>query len=192
MTTDPFAEPTAKPQEALSSGGSFVPLQGIAKGRLVLMLPVELERDVPSTFVDPKTGKLRPPGPRLTADIAVLSGEPVFSWLPDGATEAKTFDADDEADGIPHVFEGVWINSAPLIDRTEDARRVDLPATMSIGRLDKPKAYTLTAPSAKDMVIARTWLATPEGLAFKTKAQELHDARVAAVNGETPSSNPFP
>lgn len=183
--TDPFAAPTDKAQEPTSTGGNFVPLSAMV-GRLILILPLELDRKVLSNF-KAKDGSDQY-SPRLTADIAVLSGDTQFDWVQDEK------DQDFEADQIPWVFEGVWIQSAPLVDKTEDARRVDLTATLTLGRLTKPKAYGLKAASDKDVTTARTWLGTTGGKAFATKAQAAHDARVAESKGETPAgaeASPF-
>lgn len=190
VEVDPFASPTQKAQDPTSAGGGFVPLAGIATGRLVLILPVSLERKVLSEFKD-KNGNDQY-GPKMTADIAVLSGETDFFWQ-----DGKGEDHDFEVEEIPHVFEGVFINSAPLVDRTEDARRTDTAATMSLGRLIKPKAYDLKAPNEKDLTIARKFLASATGKKFAAHAQAMHEKRVADAAGdggggeESKAKNPF-
>lgn len=186
-TSDPFAGPTSEPQEALSKGGGdFIPLSAFGKqGRLVLIIPLELERNVKSKFPDEKTGEEKF-GPQLVADFALLTGEGEFAWPgkdEQGNPITRRLSTELEAGKTAAVFENVYVYSAPLIDKTEDARRTDLASTMTIGRLDMPKAYALTSASDKDAGIARTWLATPAGQAFKVKAQAAHDARVAAASG---------
>lgn len=182
--TDPFAAPTAKAQEPTGNGGNFVPLSAMV-GRLVLILPTDFERSVKSEFKDRNGNEQY--GPKLVADIAVLTGEPEFYWQnKDGE------DQEHEADEIPIVFEGVWIQSAPLVDKTEDARRTDLPATMTIGRLVKPKAYGLKDPNEKDTMKAREWLATDAGKAFRAKAQEQHELRVKATKSAGSETNATP
>lgn len=182
--TDPFAAPTEKAQEPTSQGGNFVPLSAMV-GRLVLIAPMEFERSVLSEFKG-KDGKDQY-GPKLVADIAVLSGETEFFWQnKDGE------DQEHEVDEIPAVFEGTWIQSAPLVDKTEDARRTDVAQTMTIGLLVKPKAYGLKAPNDKHLAKAREWLGTPAGKAFATKAQEAHEARVKAASGaKSKDATPF-
>lgn len=184
MTTDPFAAPTDKAQEPTAGSGNFVPLSAMV-GRLMLIMPTEFERSVKSEFKD-KDGNDQY-GPKLVADIAVLSGETEFYWQ-----NKDKEDQELEVDAIPVVFEGVWIQSAPLVDKTEDARRTDVAQTMTIGRLVKPKAYGLKPPNDKDMDKARAWLATDAGKAFAAKAQEMHDARVAAAQGGGSSKNDTP
>lgn len=194
--TDPFAMPTAEPQDKLSGEGGvpFVPLSAIAGNRLVLIVPVEFERSVDTGFKDDKTDEPKF-GPLLTADIAVLSGEGQFVW--DGKDEngskiERTYEVEIIPGQTAAVFEGVYIRSAPLVDKTEDARRVDKPQTMTVGRLRKPKAYNLANPSDTDMATARKWLATEQGKAFMAKAQEMHEARVAASKGEaSKDATPF-
>lgn len=184
VSSDPFAAPTDKAEDPLSQGGGFVPLAAMATGRLVLIVPVSLERKVLSGFKDEKT-KEDKYGPKMVAHIAVLSGESEFYWTRDESAEEF------EAPEIPHVFENVFINSAPLIDKTEAARRTDVAATMTVGLLTKPKAYDLRAANEKHLKVVREWLATPAGKAFHTTAQELHDARVAGIEAKPKTSDPF-
>ncbi len=183
VEVDSFASPTAKAQEPTSDGGNFVPLSAMV-GRVVLILPLDLDRKVLSDYKD-KDGNEQY-GPKLIADVAVLTGDTQFDWQ-----NKDKEDQELEVDEIPCVFEGVWIQSAPLVDKTEDARRTDLAATMTLGRLIKPRAYGLKDPSDKDRATARQWLATPAGKAFAAKAEEAHQARVKGASGDSKISAPF-
>ncbi len=183
VETDPFAAPTEKAQEPTSQAGDFVPLSAMV-GRLILIVPVEFERSVLSTFKS-KDGKDQY-GPKLVANIAVLSGESEFNW-----TDKDDKDQELTVDEIPALFPGTWIQSAPLVDATEDARRTDLSNTMTVGVLLKPKAYKLKAPNAGQIDKARAWLKTDAGQAFKAEAQKLHDERVKSASEAPATANPF-
>lgn len=194
--SSPFAAPTENPQETLSKGGGdFVPLSAFGKqGRLVLIAPMDLDRNVESQFPDEKTGEKKF-GPQLKANFALLTGESEISWPgkdESGKDIMRTHEAEIDPGKSACVLDDVLVYSAPLIDRTEDARRVDVASTMTLGRLHQPKAYALLPASPKDILHAQAWLATSAGQAFEAAAKAAHDARVAAASGApAPAASPF-
>lgn len=172
--TDPFAVPTEAPKEPLAPNGTFVAVAGL-KGRLLLIKPKALEKDIPSKFKDPKTNEIKNQH-RLTADVTVLDGSETFTWA-DVEGDIQTV----SVDSIPHTFEDMFISQARIIDATEDARDPSQPnVTMTLGRLGKDgRAWRLYAPETKDVAAARQYVL------------DTAQAKAAAAATASTSASPF-
>lgn len=154
MSVDPFAAPTENPEEPLAENGTFVSVAGL-KGRLLLITPKGLEKDIPSKFKDPKTNEIKNQH-RLTADVTVLDGDSEFVWSDVEGDIQKV-----SVPSIPYTFEDMYISQGRLIDATEDARNPNKPdVKMTLGRLGKDgRAWKLYAPNITDVTAARAYIA---------------------------------
>ena len=106
---DPFDEPGAK------GSGAF---PGVAqlKGRLVIVKPLNLEKNVPAPGENGKTQD------RITADVHVLDGEPIAAALDkDGDIKAEF----DEPLTAPFVLESMYLSQTVLVNQLRSAYKND-------------------------------------------------------------------
>jgi hypothetical protein len=147
MAHDPFADPTPRTSD-FASADSF-------RGRLILIEPVKVERDVPKTAGNPNG----PKGDRVTATVTVVDGQgPVQTFHKFQAT-GKWLSGD--------VHHGVWFGQDQLAAglQTEDGKSL-LP--MVLCRIDTLKPGTqagqgnpwvMNAVGEEEKQIARNYLA---------------------------------
>lgn len=140
-----------------SAGGGARPRLLDMYGRLLLVLPEHIQRNVPSRFVNnqgqPQTQD------KLTATIVVLDGGTLsFGGEPEKGPAGKgahTMSVD-----TPHVVKGLWINQSKLIEQLEEALAMRLRGEpgLALGRLWKVGTaqndpWVLAAPTAEDVAI---------------------------------------
>lgn len=147
MTNDPFQDPTPRAAQH-ASADSF-------RGRLILIEPVKVERDVPKMASQPNGAK----GDRVTATVTVVDGQgPVQIY-------AKTVPTGQFLDGP--TYRGVWFNQDQIAAglQTPDGRdllkmvlcRID---TLKPGtRAEQGNPWVINAVSEQDKDTARQFLA---------------------------------
>jgi hypothetical protein len=147
MAVDPFADPTPRASE-FASADSF-------RGRLVIIEPTKVERDIPKQATQPNG----PKGDRVTATVTVVDGKGPVQVFAMRAPTGKFLDGD--------VHRGVWFNQEQLSAglQTLDGKSL-LP--MVLCRIDTLKAGTpagqgnpwvMQAASDADKQLARDYLA---------------------------------
>jgi hypothetical protein len=92
--TDPFADPTPR-VSAFASADSF-------RGRLILIEPTKVERDVPKQSTVPNG----PKGDRVTATVTVVDGQGPVQTYSNRTPTGKFLEGD--------VHRGVWFNQDQL------------------------------------------------------------------------------
>lgn len=174
MTQDPFADPTPRPSNFASADS--------IRGRLVIIEPTKVERDIPKQATQPNG----PKGDRVTATVTVVDGLGPIQTFANKVPTGKYLDGD--------VHRGVWFNQDQLSAglQTLDGKSL-LP--MVLTRIDTLKPGTMQGQgnpwvmnpaSDEDKQIARNYLAnrTVNGASAPTAAP----AQAAAV---PVSGNPF-
>ena len=166
-----FAGPAQEPRTA--GDGPVAPSIAGLKGRLLLIRPTRpVEYNVPSKLTASGTED------RMTADIIVLDGEPVFSWYSTKQSETVTMSerpAMVDGDGkvvapatpltIPAEFKGRYVSQKVLIKACATALDPNQPdITMALGRLQKESPagggnpyWFLADPTAADIALATAW-----------------------------------
>lgn len=129
-------------------------------GRLLLVVPVKLEKDVPNRREPGKTQD------RMTADVIVLDGGPIAY----GGTPEKTPSVPhDKTAQVPHKTAAQYISAAGIISQCREAlakRMLGQPG-MVLGRLTVGQAkepghnapWLLSVPTDADKALARQYLA---------------------------------
>ena len=95
MTVDPFSDPTPRSSE-FASADSF-------RGRLVLVEPTKLERDVPKSASQPNG----PRGDRITANVSVVDGKGAVQVFQQRVPTGKMLDGP--------LHRGVWFNQDQIV-----------------------------------------------------------------------------
>ena len=146
---DPFSDP--------GSASGYPTLRQL-KGRLVIVVPKVLEKNLPNTL---QPGQTRD---RLTADVHVLTGDDVTARIDDDDNETPF----DEPMVVPFKCEDMYLSGAKLINETKaKLPQGDKPAGMVIGVLTKlpplkagqKGAWSLAQASAEQKAIGRKYLA---------------------------------
>lgn len=147
MSNDPFSDPTPR-ASVHASADSF-------RGRLILIEPVKVERDVPKVASQPNG----PKGDRITATVTVVDGQgPVQIF-------AKTVPTGKFLDGP--VYRGIWFNQDQIAAglQTEDGRSL---LKMVLCRIDtltpgttagSGNPWVINSVSEEDKNVARAFLA---------------------------------
>lgn len=145
--TDPFADPTPRVSE-FASADSF-------RGRLILIEPVKVERDVPKQASAPNG----PKGDRVTATVTVVDGQGPVQTYSDRTPTGLWLD------GPEHL--GVWFNQDQLAAGLQTPKK-DALLKMVLCRIDTLKPgtrsgqgnpWTMNAASDADKQTARDFLA---------------------------------
>jgi len=138
-------------------------------GRLLLVIPQRLEKDVTSQFKD-KDGN-RQVQDRMTADVICLDGGPIAYG---GRPETVGGPPHDKTAQVPHRNVAQYISNAGLISQCRDAlaKRLAGKPGMVLGRLQVGEAkgnnnppYLLAEPTEADKQLARQYLATVDPFA---------------------------
>jgi hypothetical protein len=152
---DPFSDP--------GSASGFPSLKQL-KGRILIVVPKTLERNLPNTL---NPGQTRD---RLTADVHVLSGEDITARLDDDDNETPF----DEPLTIPCKLADMYLSGAKLINETKaKLPQGDKPAGMVIGVLTKlpplkagqKGAWSLAAATDEQKAVGRKYLANVDPFA---------------------------
>jgi hypothetical protein len=166
----PAAAPTlassfSKPAPVTSGGGQGADLKAMY-GRLVLVIPIKIERGIPSNFKS-ATGEAQLQD-RMTATFIVLDGGSPIAF--GGDMYAMPQKPHDKSEPLPHVSKGLWVSQSKLIEACEPALRVAAtsgPGSTSealvLGRLlkngtDKNSAWILGEYTPQDQQIAEYYL----------------------------------
>lgn len=177
--TDPFATPTPR-ASAFPSAASF-------RGRLVLIRPTKIERDVPKQASAPNG----PKGDKVTANVIVVDGQgPVQVFGKDRQPTGKFLD------GPEH--RGVWFGQEQLTAGLQDARgnllelvlaRID---TLQPGtQAGQGNPWVFQDPSEEDKQMARAFLANQMvGGASAPTQQAAPQAAPAAPVYQAPPAAP--
>lgn len=135
---NPFAAPAYAPPAAQQAPapatapmlGTFAPAAPVVAGggggakladmygRLVLILPLRIERNRPSNFKDPKT-QLPKMEDRMTATVVVLDGANPIAF--GGNPYIVPQIPHTKSEPLPHVSQGLWISQSKLVEQCEDA-----------------------------------------------------------------------
>jgi len=147
MSVDPFEDPTPRASE-FASADSF-------RGRLILIEPTKVERDIPKQSANP-TG---PKGDKITATVTVVDGQGPVQVYSQRVPSGKYIDGP--------VYRGVWFNQDQVTVGLQTADGSQL-RKMVLTRLDTLKPgtmsgqgnpWTVSAPSEEDKQTARDFLA---------------------------------
>jgi hypothetical protein len=160
--TDPFAAP-ATIASAFASADSF-------RGRLCLIQPTKLERDVP------KSNGSAEKGDRITATVTVVDGRGPVQVFAQRVATGKYLDGT--------VHRGVWFSQSRLIGHLTDPAGNLLPMVLGTFETYKPgqmagqgNPWGLLPPSEEDKQMARNYLA---------------NMTVASASAPTPPPAPAP
>lgn len=184
MTTpveDPFAAPTPRSSD-FAKADSF-------RGRLILVRPTKIERDVPKMSSQPNGAK----GDKITANVTVVDGlGPVEAYdrmVPTG----KMLDGPD--------YRGVWFNQDQIVEGLLDAKGVNL-LPLVLMRIDtlnpgtrqgQGNPWVVTHPSEEDKQIARNFLANQTiGAASAPTAPAKQLPPAPPVYAAAPQQQPHP
>lgn len=99
----------------VSGGGGGAKLPDMY-GRLVLILPIKIERGIASNFKDDK-GNAQVQD-RMTATVVVLDGGPIAFG---GAPYKMPPTPHTQSEPLPYVSKGLWISQAKLVEQCEPA-----------------------------------------------------------------------
>lgn len=142
------------PPPPSASGGGTRPRLLDMYGRLLIILPEAIQRNVPSRFMNngqPQTQD------KLTATVVVLDGGPLaFGGEPEKGPAGKGQHTQNEQ--VPYVIKGLWINQSKLIEQLEEplGMRLRGEAGIALGRLWKVGSaqndpWVLAAPAPDDV-----------------------------------------
>jgi len=145
--TDPFADPTPRATE-FASADSF-------RGRLVLIEPTKVERDIPKQASDPNGAK----GDRVTATVTVVDGKGPVQTFANKVPTGKFLSGD--------VHRGVWFNQDQISAGLQTADGTSLrPMVLTVLETLKPGAvqgrgnpWTMRAATDEEKQVARNYLA---------------------------------
>lgn len=138
--TDPFEDPTPRTSE-FASADSF-------RGRLILIEPTKVERDVPKQATNP-TG---PKGDRVTANVTVVDGQGPVQIYSQRVPSGKFLDGP--------MHRGVWFNQDQLAAglQTPEGQlrkrvlcRIDTLKPGTPAGQGNPWTMTVTTPAEKEM-----------------------------------------
>lgn len=169
MTTeDPFENPTPR-VSAFASADSF-------RGRLVMIEPVKVDRDVPKMASQPNGAK----GDRVTATVTVVDGQGPIQIFSNRAATGRFLDGP--------VHRGVWFGQEQLAQglQSEDgaALRKRVLARIETLKPGQPQGqgnpWTFVVATDEDRAIARAFLA----------AQMVGGADAPTAT-DAPKKNPF-
>lgn len=147
MTNDPFEDPTPHSSD-FASADSF-------RGRLILVQPTKLERDIPMSSANPNG----PRGDRITATVTVVDGSGPVHVFAQRVQQAKTLE------GPQH--RGVWFNQGQIVEAlmTPDGSALRKGVLMKLDTL-KPgtmagqgNPWVVTAATEDEKNTARQFLA---------------------------------
>lgn len=175
---DPFADPTPRVSKH-ASADSF-------RGRLILIEPTQIERNVPKAKGSTAIGD------KITANVSVIDGS--------GPVEIYTQRVKTGTFLEGPTYRGVWFNQDQVCDALQDADGNLLP--MVLCRLDTLKPgtmqgqgnpWTVSAGTDADKQTARDFLANRyQAQAAKTVAQTAPAAQANPWNtGQAPAKAPF-
>lgn len=169
MTNDPFSDPTPR-ASAFASADSF-------RGRLILIEPVKIERDVPKVKTQPNG----PKGDLVTATVTVVDGQGPVQIFAKGQPTGKFLEGP--------VYRGVWFNqdqiSAGL--QTADGRGLLKMVLCWIDTLNPGtqagvgNPWVINAVSEEDKNTARAFLAAQ--MVGSAQAPTQAPAPAPAANG---------
>lgn len=176
---DPFNAPT--PPQANIVRPRL--LDFAADGRLVLISPIKIDRNLPNNL-----GKQGDTQDRMTADVVILDGPP----FPYGGAPEKGTPHNLTAQ-VPYEIISMFISSAPLISQCE--RRL---GEMVLGRLSRRQlpngntAYRLDDPTEADRAVARAYLVDKQAGRIAPPAQHVATQPTAppGVYGQQPAPQP--
>lgn len=137
------------PPPPSEGGGGGLPKVADLQGRLLIILPESIQRQIPSRFMNNGVPSLQD---KLTATVIVLDGGPL-SWTPkQGGVMGQP-----RTEQVPFVIKGLWIVQSKLIEQLEEplAMRQRGEAGLALGRLWKTgpsnsDPYVLAQPSPQD------------------------------------------
>lgn len=132
-----------------SAGGSGGPRIADLQGRLLLILPESVQRQIPSKFTNNGQTVMQD---KVTATVIVLDGGPL-QWTPKVSGQLQQ----PRQENVPYVIKGMWIQQSKLIEQLEEALAMRLRGEpgLTLGRLWKAgtatnDAYVLAAPQPQD------------------------------------------
>lgn len=175
--TDPFQTPTPR-ASAFASADSF-------RGRLVLLRPTKVERDIPKQAHKPEG----PKGDRVTANVTVVDGQGPVQVFAQRQPTGKFLD------GPEH--RGVWFNQDQLAAGLQDVRGNLL--ELVLARIDTLKPGTPAGqgnpwvfqdPSEADKDVARKFLASQMVGSAAAPTQPAPPA-APQYQAEPPAAGPF-
>lgn len=165
-----YGGPNPNPDEFGSPdavGGVRPRLSDAGVGRLVLITPIKIERNIPNRLAKPDQNGQLPTQDRMTADLVWLDGPPfLYGGDPEGnggPPKPHTMQAN-----IPHEARNMWITNVLLISQCERS----IGGGKVLGRLIKGEPsrpgqrppWKLADPTEADRQIARDYLrAVQEG-----------------------------
>jgi hypothetical protein len=152
------------PPPPSASGSSNMPKIGDLQGRLLIVLPETIQRQIPSRFTGP--GGVPQMQDKLTATVIVLDGgNGPLTWT----RAAQGQQPVSQTQAAPYVIKGLWIQQTKLIEQLEEplAMRLRGEPGIALGRLWK------TGPSNSDPYV----LAQPQ-----PHEVAEYDAYVSQVN----------
>lgn len=179
---DEFAAPDAV-------GGIRPRLKDAGVGRLVLISPMKIERNVPNQLAKPdENGKL-PTQDRMTADVVFLDGPPfMYGGDPDGDNgqpKPHTMQAT-----MPHEARSMWLSNVLLIQQCERS----IGGGMVLGRLIKGipsrpgnrPPWKLDDPTEADKQVARDYLVAKQAGRIAPPVQVAPQQAPASVQQYAP------
>lgn len=179
--TDPFANPTPR-VSTFPSVASF-------RGRLVLIRPLKIERDIPKQASAPNG----PKGDRVTANVTVVDGSGPVELFPQGNPSGQFIDGPE--------FRGVYIGQDQLAAGLQDVTgnllglvltRID---TLKPGtRPGQGNPWVFNEASEADKDMARAFLAAQMvgGASAPSAAPAPAPAPMAKTYAEAPAQTPHP
>lgn len=161
---DPFADPTPRTSE-FASADSF-------RGRLILIEPTKVERDVPKTAANP----MGPKGDRVTATVTTVDGQGPVQIFAQRVPTGKWLDGPE--------YIGVWFNQEQLSAGLQTLKK-DALLKMVLCRIDTLKPGT---PAGQ----GNPWVMSPASDADKQMARDyLAGRKLAQTAPQAPAPNPF-
>lgn len=159
MTDSPFSLP--KPP-----GGGDHPSMKQLKGRLLVFMPTQLDKDVPDTLSD-KPGAVKD---LMHANVAFLDGEPITNKLDKDGDVAKTFD---EPITRGQIMEDFLTSNKLLVSQLKGQERVLGRLVQGTARAGQSKPWFLETPSEADIALAGKWWAKRGEEAMKKAANAI-------------------
>lgn len=161
---DPFADPTPRTSE-FASADSF-------RGRLILVEPTQVERDIPKQSTQPNG----PKGDRVTATVTTVDGKgqvQIYSnKVPTGVY----------LDGPEHI--GVWFNQDQIAAGLQTLKK-DALLKMVLCRIDTLKPGTIQGQG-------NPWVMSPASDADKQMARDfLAGRKIAQASAPAQAKTPF-
>lgn len=197
-TGDEFGTPDA-------IGGTRARLADAGPGRLVLITPYKIERNVPNRRAKPDANGQLPTQDRMTCDVVFLDGPP-FMYGGDPTGENGPPKPHTETATIPHESRGIFISNVLLVSQCERSLPVgNTPARPVLGRLVKGvpsqpglrPPWKLEDPTDADRQVARDYLRWVQEQRISAPAPTTPPAQYAPTGypqggGMQPTNPPAP